>query len=451
VLVATIVSLCAWRPSVAAGILLAGSAATLARRWTVGVGVAALAVFVVFRASAAIVGLDPDSLGRYEGWATVAGDPDPSYGTTRLLLALDGERFETWVRGRAAQLRVARWEQGDVVWVSGERRALDPERAGRVAWQHVVGGFESDVLGDRLGGRRIDVASNRVRGLITAATTALGTDDHAALARGLIIGDDSEQSDEMTARFRLSGLSHLTAVSGQNVALSLSIAAPLLHRARPLLRLLATVAVIGWFVVLTRAEPSVLRAGTMAALSALAFATGSEREPVRMLSAAVVLLLAADPLLVRSVGFWLSVGATAGVTVVGPPLRRRLAGLGPLATPLAMTLAAQLGVLVPSIAVFGRLAVVGVIANLAAVPVAGLVMLYGLPASIVAGAVPPLRGVLMAPVAIGVSWVDSIAVAASAVERHPPWNVVITLGVVAVAVVGSRRWHRRRELRQSLP
>ncbi len=99
----------------------------------------------------------------------------------------------------------------------------------------------------------------------------------------------------------------------------------------------------------------------------------------------------------RSVGFWLSVGATAGVTIIGPPLRRRLSGLGPLATPLAMTVAAQLGVLVPSVLVFGQFVVIGIVANLVAVPVAGLVMLYGLPASLVAGAVPALRGVLMAP------------------------------------------------------
>ena len=153
--------------------------------------------------------------------------------------------------------------------------------------------------------------------------------------------------------------------------------------------------------VLTRAEPSVLRAGTMAALAALAFAIGTEREPPRLLASAVVVLLLVDPLLVRSVGFWLSVGATAGVTVIGPPLRRRLSGLGPLATPLAMTAAAQLGVLVPSVLVFGQITVIGIVANLVAVPVAGLVMLYGLPASLVAGAVPALRGVLMLPVGRG--------------------------------------------------
>ena len=98
-----------------------------------------------------------------------------------------------------------------------------------------------------------------------------------------------------------------------------------------------------------------LRAGAMAALGATAFALGRQREPLRLLAVAVVGLLLLDPLLAWSVGFWLSVGATAGVTGVGPPLARRLHRLGPLAMPVAVTLGAQVGVAVPSLLVFGRL------------------------------------------------------------------------------------------------
>jgi competence protein ComEC len=433
VLVAVVVSVGAWRRSPAEVLALSVAAAVATRRWQVGAGVAVIAVVVVMRSTAVHDGLVPDELGGYVGWVTVAADPAPSFDATRVLLDVEGERFESWVRGRAARLRVDTWQQGDLVWVEGVRRPLDAQRADRVAWQHVVGAFDHEVFGDRVTGRRLDVASNRVRGLITAATSALGRDD-AALARGLIIGDDSDQPEEMTARFRRSGLSHLTAVSGQNVALSLSITAPLLRRTRPVLRLTATIAVIGWFVVLTRAEPSVLRAGTMAALAALAFAVGSEREPPRLLAVATVVLLLVDPLLVRSVGFWLSVGATAGVTILGPPLRRRLQVLGPLATPLAMSLGAQLGVVLPSVLVFGEFAVVGIVANLAAVPVAGLVMLYGLPASLVAGAVPAVRGVLMVPVAVGTRCVDAVATVAAAIEQHPPWNVVVSVVVLGALV-----------------
>ena len=412
--------------------MLAAVSVAVTRRWRVGGGVAALAIVVVLRSMAAHDDLVPDELGDYVGWVLLAADPDPTHSATRVILEIEDERFETWVRGRAARLRVETWKQGDHVWIEGTRRALDRQRAGRVAWQHVVGQFEYEALGDRVDGRRLDVASNRVRALITSATSTLGS-DRAALARGLIIGDDSAQPEAMTARFRSSGLAHLTAVSGQNVALALAIAAPLVQRARPAWRLVATLVVIGWFVMLTRAEPSVLRAGTMAALSALAFAVGAEREPPRLLAAAVVILLLVDPLLVTSVGFWLSVGATAGVTIVGPPLRRRLGRFGPLASPLAMTIAAQLGVLLPSVLVFGQFVVVGIVANLVAVPVAGLVMLYGLPASLVAGAVPALRGLLMAPVGVGAQWVDTVAVVAAALERRPPWNIVVT----AVVLLGT--------------
>ena len=79
-------------------------------------------------------------------------------------------------------------------------------------------------------------------------------------------------------------------------------------------------------------------------LSATAFMTGRERSPVRLLAVAVLGLVLVDPLLVWSVGFWLSVGATAGVCALGPPLARRFERLGPLAVPLGITLGAQLGV-----------------------------------------------------------------------------------------------------------
>ena len=79
----------------------------------------------------------------------------------------------------------------------------------------------------------------------------------------------------------------------------------------------------------------------MAALSATAFVLGRERHPARLLCIAVIGLLLVDPLLARSVGFWLSTGATAGVTTVGPWLARRLSVLGLLAVPVAVTLGAQ--------------------------------------------------------------------------------------------------------------
>jgi competence protein ComEC len=144
----------------------------------------------------------------------------------------------------------------------------------------------------------------------------------------------------------------------------------------------------------------------------------------------------------------LSVGATAGVCAIGPPLAKRLPRLGGLEVPLAITLGAQLGVVVPSVLVFGRLPLVSIPANLLAVPVAGAVMLYGLPAALVAGAIPPLAPVVMLPALVGTRWVDAVAQVAALIEPDPPWVwlgwVVVVVGGGVLVVSASRSGKNRR-------
>jgi competence protein ComEC len=393
-----------------------------------------LAVGAAMRSQHEWAGLAPDSLGTYDGWVRLIDDPQPYPSSTRVIIEVDGERFEMWSRGNAQQQRVRSWRGGEWVEVSGERVALDAERAQRVAWQHVVGEFELVWASDVDAGGPVARASNRVRATIERAADALPEPD-GALYRGLVIGDDRDQPREMVERFRASGLSHLTAVSGQNVAFVLAAFGPLLVRMRPVPRWVSTVVVIAWFVVLTRVEPSILRAGVMAGLSATAYATGRERSPVRILALAVIVLVLVDPLLAWSIGFWLSVGATAGVCTVGPWLAHRLSMFGPLALPLGVTLGAQLGVVVPSVWVFGRLPLVSVVANLLAVPVAGFVMLYGLPAGLVAGSIPAVAPAVMLPARIGTRWVDTVAAIGARLEPDPPWAWVGWAVVVAVVVV----------------
>lgn len=84
----------------------------------------------------------------------------------------------------------------------------------------------------------------------------------------------------------------------RNVALVLAVVGVGLRRLRTWWRLGATLAVIAWFAVITRLEPSVLRASCMAALAALGFALGRDRSPLRLLLVTVMILAAADPLLV---------------------------------------------------------------------------------------------------------------------------------------------------------
>ena len=395
-----------------------------------------LAATSIVRADSAWEGLAPTNLGTYEGTIALVDDPQPYGAATRVIVEIEGERFELWARGRAIRLRVATWRAGESVLAHGRRRALQPERQARVAWQHVVGEFRIDWVSDVRPGSPVATASNRVRAALERAASELPADD-GALFRGLVVGDDRDQPREMIERFRASGLSHLTAMSGQNVSFVLMAAAPLLRVLRPWWRWVVTLGLILWFVSLTRFEPSIVRAGAMASLSATAFVLGRERSPVRLLWLAVAGLLLIDPLLVRSVGFWLSVGATWGVAALGPRLAERLSVLRFMAAPIGVTLGAQVGVVVPAVMVFGRLPLVSIPANLLAVPVAGFVMLYGLPAGLVAGAVPWLAPVVMLPCRVGVRWVDTVSVLGARLEPGGAatwvgWGVlVVVVGAIA--------------------
>lgn len=365
----------------------------------------------------------PDRLGHYAGWVRVAADPLPLGRGVRLTVEVEGERFDAWVYGWQRD-RLGEAQVGEYLWVNADRSPMT-SGARRAAVRHVVGRLEVEEFGDLVDGSGLDRASNRVRRRLRESAQALMAPAEAALFTGLVLGDDARQPAEMVLEFRASGLSHLTAVSGQNVAFVLAAATPLLRRLRPWWRWAGTIGTVGWFMLITRFEPSVLRAGFMAALAATAFVLGFQASVLRLLALAVGVLVLVDPLLVWSVGFWLSVGATAGVCVVAPWVEARLPGPGWLRAPVSLTLGAQLGVAIPSVLVFHRLPLVSPVANLAAVPVAGVVMLYGLPSGFFVGWLPGwLRPLLMAPNTVGTRWVALVAKVGAAVEPSPGWSAV---------------------------
>lgn len=385
----------------------------------------------------------PRHTGPYSGWVTIVGDPTPFGNATRVTFEVDGERFDAWVYG-SARRRLADRQAGELVLVAGKRRPTTSQ-VRRAQIRHVVGRFDVAIVGDWREGSPLYRTSSRVRAsLRRTAESAMGVDD-AALFTGLVIGDDARQPVEVVDAFRASGLSHLTAVSGENVAFILVAASPLLRRLRPSWRWAATLGLIGWFMALTRFEPSVLRAGVMAMLACSSYALGRQRSVVRLLAWTVTILVLVDPMLVWSVGFWLSTGATAGVCLAAAPLARVLPGPAWLHTPLSVTLGAQLGVAVPSWLVFHRLPLVSLPANLLAVPVAGFVMLFGIPAGLLSTVVPPLAPLLMAPCTAGTRWVATVAEVGAAVEPPPAWSAAgwATVAVGIAVMVARHHWRRR--------
>ena len=180
----------------------------------------------------------------------------------------------------------------------------------------------------------------------------------ARLLAGFLLGDTRGVPETVTEQFRASGLTHLLAVSGENVAFVLALCAPLLRRLGLTGRLVGGVAVLVLFGTMTRWEPSVLRAIAMASIALVAGYLGRPTAGLRVLALAVIVLLVADPFLLHSVGFLLSCGASLGIAVLARPISDRLRGPIWMREVLGVTAAAQIGVAPVLIPVFGSMPIV---------------------------------------------------------------------------------------------
>jgi competence protein ComEC len=270
----------------------------------------------------------------------------------------------------------------------------------------------------------------------------------AGLLMGLALGDASRLDPGLARDFQATGLGHLLVVSGENVAMVL---APMLALALALRltrwpRFLLGFATVVFFVVLTGAEPSVMRAGIMATLTLVGVLLGRPRSTASILAVAVMGLLVLDPWLVWSIGFQLSVAATAGMVALASPLAERIGRLLPKPVSLAAgtTLAAQLGVTPILLFHFHEVPGVTLFANLAAFPAVSPALLLGIAAASI-GLVAPALGRLVAGVAmIPLRYLELIA---DRLAKAPVGHITSGGGplvvVIGVAVVFALAWWLR--------
>lgn len=277
--------------------------------------------------------------------------------------------------------------------------------------------------------------------LRTRALDTLGTES-AALVLGTAYGDDSLMSSTAREEYKLSGLSHITAVSGANIAivflgayrLVLAIRPyrlasayllfrswmqrlrgrgaarsrrpahsqqsaypqqptppnahalpPLVHRLSTLaiphrVMVLCGVAAVLAYAMLLDSEGSVIRSLAMGLLGAYAMLRGSGRQSLAALQTTVLMCLLTAPHLAVDMGFVLSVTATSALILLGPPLIRLLMRIMPVfcAEMLAAPIVASLWCTPLILAMSGKVPLYSVPANLVAAPLAPLSMLAGL-------------------------------------------------------------------------
>jgi competence protein ComEC len=260
------------------------------------------------------------------------------------------------------------------------------------------------------------------------------------LLPALVVGDTSQMPALLTADMKASGLTHLTAVSGANVAILVGTALLLtrLVGVRGYGLLVVGLVSVVWFVVLARPQPSVLRAALMGVLALVAVVSAGRTQAVRTLLAAVLLLLLVDPWLARSWGFALSVAATAGLVLCSRPIRDALPAAlpDPVREATAVAVAAQLATLPLVLALSGQLAVLAAVANVAVTAAVPLATVLGALAAAVAPVWPEAAGWCAWLAQWPTRWITAVAQwTAARPAATVPWPDGWTGAVLGVAVV----------------
>lgn len=282
--------------------------------------------------------------------------------------------------------------------------------------------------------RGLAAFAQHVRDAFGASVAAHMGPASRGLTPGMVLGDTSAQTAAEQQAYIDTGLSHLSAVSGANVAIvtTFAVVAATALRLGLRARLAAAAAALLGFAALVGPEPSVLRASATGLAGLVAVVSSRRAEPLHALCLSVIGLVLVDTDLAVHYGFALSVAATAGIVALHPLLYRTLAPTGwpdILVRALAVAVAADV-VTMPIVALMaGRVSVVSVLANVLVAPVTAAVTVLGLAAAALCLAPGGLEVPLLALIEPLTWWVHQVAVVGA---RLPAATISATPAAVAL-------------------
>ena len=210
--------------------------------------------------------------------------------------------------------------------------------------------------------------------------------DTAGFAQALLLGDKHDLSYAQMTDFKVTGISHVVAVSGLHLSILFGIVYVLAGKQRIFTVLLGIPCAL-LFAATVGFTPSVTRAALMLTVFMGALAFDREYDPPTALAIAVLLMLLHNPLVITSVGFQMSVGSVAGIFCFYRPIREWIWERIPksekkkarnrisraLTASVSVTLSAT--VLSGPLAAFyfGTFSLIGIVTNLLVIPVVSVI------------------------------------------------------------------------------
>jgi len=241
----------------------------------------------------------------------------------------------------------------------------------------------------------------------------------SSILGALILGDKGRMSAELKQKLNLTGVRHITAISGMHVTILTSILMTLLiglgfwrkHA------FYFSIILITLFIIMTGLQPSAIRAGIMGGFFLISQYLGRMNVSSRTIIFAAAVMLAQNPLLLRlDVGFQLSFLAMMGIIYFLPIIQNwfqkfpgflqgeenqfsssPFAGAREFKNILAMTLSAQIFTLPILIYNFGYFSLIAPITNILILPFLPYLMGFGFIFSLAGTIFQPLGWILSWP------------------------------------------------------
>lgn len=233
---------------------------------------------------------------------------------------------------------------------------------------------------------------------------------NASFGLGLLIGQRNTLPQELTNQLIMVGLVHIVAVSGYNLTILVR-AVGRLKLGSKYQRLIASLALIGFFILMTGFSASIVRAAIISILSLWAWYYGRKIRPILLISFTAALTGLINPFYVwGDLGWYLSFLAFFGVLLVAPLVSKSFFRKEPkvLGMVVLETLCAELMTLPLIMMSFGQLSLIGLAANALVVPLIPVAMLVSAIAAFAGMLVPEIAGWLAWPANILLTYILDI-------------------------------------------
>ncbi|XOU93957.1 MAG: ComEC/Rec2 family competence protein [Candidatus Kerfeldbacteria bacterium] len=236
----------------------------------------------------------------------------------------------------------------------------------------------------------------KIKNVFTNAVQGLIAEPQASFLGALLLGAKKAIPDDLMNSFNLTGTTHIVALSGYNITI---IAILILNICKILwiprkVSFWVSLGVILFFVLITGAQASVVRAAIMGMLVLLATQLGRQSRVTNLLILAAVVMVIINPkVLIFDAGFQLSFLATMGLIYLSPYLEKGFKWLPDffeLRSSLVATLSATIMTLPLILFQFGRLSLIAPLANMLILPAIPLAMALGFIAAILSFIWQPL-------------------------------------------------------------